>query len=71
MLQDAANVGEESHVEHPVRLVENEDLQVRELGVGKPKVVQQAARRRDDHVDTDAKRVLLGAHGDSSENGGA
>ena len=44
VLQDAADVREEAHVEHAVRLVEHEDLEVIELRVREAEVVEQAAR---------------------------
>ena len=50
VLQDAADVGQEAHVEHAVGLVEDEDLEPLELRVGEPEVVEQTARRRDEDV---------------------
>ncbi len=42
--QDALDVGEEAHVEHPVGLVDDEDLQPVELRVAETEVVEEAAR---------------------------
>ena len=69
MAQHAADVRQESHVEHAVRLVEHEILQPPELRVGGPEVVEQSAGRTGDHVDAAAKRVLLRAHSDTAEDG--
>ena len=71
VLEDAADVGEEAHVEHPVRLVEDEDLEARELRVREAEVVEEAPGRRDDHVDAAPERVLLRAHPDAAEDGRA
>ena len=71
MPEDAADVGQEAHVEHPVRLVEDEDLEAGELRVAEPEVVEEAAGRRDDDVDAAPEGVLLGAHPDAAEDGRA
>src|SRR2546422_3386925 len=41
---------------------------VLELRVRLPEVVEQPARRRDDHVDAAPERVLLRAHADAAED---
>jgi hypothetical protein len=66
--QDALDVGQEAHVEHAVGLVEDEHLEAPQRRVGMAEVVEEAAGGRDDHVDTRAERVLLGAHADAAEN---
>ena len=71
VLQDAADVGQEAHVEHPVGLVEDEDLEPGELRVGEAEVVEEAAGRRDDDVHAAPERVLLRAHPDAAEDGRA
>ncbi len=71
VLEDAADVGQEAHVEHPVRLVEDEDLEAGELRVREAEVVEEAPGRRDDHVDAAPERVLLRAHADAAEDGRA
>ena len=70
MLQDPADVGQEAHVEHPVGLVEDQHLEVVEPRVRETEVVEEAARRRDDHVHAGAEGVLLGTHADAAEDGG-
>ena len=68
MPQDGADVGEESHVEHPIRLVEDQDLQVLELRVRLAEVVEEPPGRCDDHVDAAPERVLLRPHADAAED---
>ena len=70
-MQDALDVGQEAHVEHAVGLVEHEHLQARERRGGVAEVVEQPARRRHDHVDARAQRVLLRSHADAAEHRGA
>ena len=50
-LADALDVGDEAHVEHAVGLVDDEDLDAGEQDLAAPEVVEQAARRGDQHVD--------------------
>ena len=49
-LADALDVGNEAHVEHAVRLVDDEDLDRVEKQLAALAVVHQPARRRDQHV---------------------
>ena len=69
VLEDAADVRQKAHVEHPVGLVEDEDLEVIELRVGEAEVVEQASRRRDQDVGARAERVLLRPHRHAAEDG--
>ena len=69
VLEDATDVGQEAHVEHPVGLVQHEVLDPRQLGVGGLEVVQQPARRGDHHVHATAEGMLLGPHADAPEDG--
>jgi hypothetical protein len=71
MLEDAADVGKEAHVEHAVRLVEHEHLELVELRVRMTEVIEQAAGRRDQDVDAAAEGVLLRAKPDAAEHRGA
>ena len=66
--QHAPDVGQEAHVEHPVGLVQHEVLDAGELCVGGPEVVEQPARRRDQHVHPGPERVLLRPHPDAAED---
>ena len=49
--EDALDVADEAHVEHPVRLVEHEDLDVAQVDGALALVVEQAAGRGDEDVD--------------------
>ena len=69
--QHALDVGQEAHVEHAVGLVEHEDLEPLERRVGVAEVVEEAPRRRHDHVHPRAQGVLLRPHADAAEDGGA
>ena len=60
--EDAADVGEEAHVEHAVGFVEDEDFEVLEVGVGEAEVIEEAAGGGDDDVDAGAEGVFLRAH---------
>ena len=70
VLEHPADVGQEAHVEHAVGLVEHQDLEAGEAGVGLLEVVQQAARAGDDDVDAGAQGALLRAHADAAVDGG-
>ena len=65
-LDDPLDVGQEAHVEHPVRLVEDEDLDLAEVGDPLPDEVEQAARRRDEDLDAGAQRLDLRFHRDAA-----
>jgi hypothetical protein len=49
-LEDLGELGLEPHVEHPVGLVEDEDLDPLEAGGAALEVVDEPSRRRDDHL---------------------
>ena len=68
MAEHAADVGQEPHVEHPVRLVQHEELEPLQLGVRRAKVIQQPARCGDDDVDTAAEGMFLRPHADAAED---
>src|SRR5207244_2012866 len=67
--EDAPDVGQEAHVEHPVGLVEDEDLEPGEVGIVVLDVVEQAAGRRDDHAGPVAQGARLGLHADAAVDG--
>ena len=76
--EDLADVADEAHVEHPVGLVEDEDLdRARGRSCPAPTMVEQAAGRRDDDLGAGAERADLGVEADaavdrrSSGRGGA
>ena len=69
VFQHALDVRQEAHVQHPVGFVQDQELDLVELGVRMPEVVKQPARRRDDHVDTGAQGMLLLTHADAAVDG--
>ena len=60
--EDAAHVGCEAHVEHPVGLVEHEDLELRIIDVPALHVIEQPAGRRDHDVHAARERPGLRLH---------
>ena len=56
---DLADVVDEAHVEHPVRLVQHEDLELAEVDRPLRLQVQETARRRDEDVHAALQRLLL------------
>ena len=67
-LQDPGELGLEAHVEHPVGLVEHQHLDVVELGRPLLQVVDQPARRGDDHLDLVAEGPLLLPHAHAADD---
>ncbi len=67
---DAPHVRQKAAVEHLVSLVEDEDLRVVEPRVAGVHVVEQPARRRDQHVHPPRQRLLLRAGADAAEHDG-
>ena len=70
VFHDLADRHDEAHVEHLVGFVEDEDLDLREVGVTLAKVVEQAAGSGDDDVDAARQRLALRAMADAAEDGG-
>ena len=64
--EDLLDVGQEAHVEHPVGLVEDEDLDLAEVRDPLADEVEQAARRRDEDLDPAAEGLDLGIHRDAA-----
>ncbi len=62
-LDDPLDVRQEAHVQHPVGLVEDEDLHLPEVGDLLADEVQQPARRGDEDLDPAAQRLDLRIHG--------
>jgi hypothetical protein len=69
VLEDTADVGQEAHVEHAIRLVEDQHFQAGQTSVGLPEVVQQATGGGDEDVDPAAERLLLRRIADAAEDG--
>ena len=66
-LADALDVGDEAHVEHTVGLVDDEDLDAGEQQLAALEEVEQAARRRDQHVGAAHDLGFLVAEGDAAD----
>ena len=69
-LDDPLDVGQEAHVEHPVGLVEDEDLDLAEVGDLLADEVEQPAGRRDEDLDAGAQRLDLRVHRDAAVDDG-
>ena len=69
-LNDAAHVRQKAHVQHPVGLVEHEELDLVQAQRAAFQMVQQASRRRGHHVRARAQFVHLPAVADSAINDG-
>ena len=52
----APDVGQEAHVEHPIGLVEHEDLDAAEIDVALRRVIEEPPGRRNQHVDAAAQQ---------------
>ena len=66
--QDAADVGQEAHVEHAVGLVEHQHLERGEVDVAEAHVVEEPAGRRDHDLRPGAERALLRPHVDAADD---
>ena len=71
-VEDAADVADEAHVEHAIGLVEDEDLDRREVDRPLADMIEQATGRGDDEVDPAPERVGLRRKADAAvDRGGA
>ena len=68
--EDLADVADEAHVEHPVGLVEDEDLDPRQVDRPLAEVVEQPAGRRDDDLGAGAQRADLRVEADAAVDRG-
>ena len=66
---DAADRGEEAHVEHPVGLVEHEELEPGEIAAAAAHQVQQPTRAGDHDVGAGPERAHLRSLADAPEDG--
>ena len=67
---DAANVGQEAHVEHAVGFVEHEDLDVPEIDGALLRMIEQPARCGDENIDAASKLRDLRVDADAAEDDG-
>ena len=68
--EDLADVADEAHVEHPVGLVEDEDLDPRQVDRPLAEVVEQPAGGRDDDLGAGAQRADLRVEADAAVDRG-
>ena len=68
--QDRADVADEAHVEHPIRLVEDEDLHAAEVDGSLAGVVEQPSWRGDHDLRVAAQGVDLANEADAAVDGG-
>ncbi len=67
-LDHGPDVVDEPHVQHPVGLVDDQDLQVLEVDVPLPHVIQQPAGGCDENVQPPSERVDLRVHSEPSHH---
>ena len=67
-LDDAPDVVDEAHVEHPVRFVEYQVLDLGEVRQSAVREIEQASRGRDQDVAADAEPVDLRSLADAAED---
>ena len=58
-LEDAFDIGDETHVQHPVGLVHDHDLHAGQQQLAAFEMVQQPARGRDQHIDATVDQLVL------------
>ena len=68
MMDDAADIGEKTHVEHAIGFVENQDLDALQIGMSLIQEIQQAAGRRHQNVDAIAEDTDLRALSHATED---
>ena len=56
---DALDIGDKAHIEHPVGFVDDQDADIREEDLAAFEQVEEAARRRDQHIDAAVEFALL------------
>ncbi len=69
VLHDVDDIFLETHIQHPIRLVENERAHVAELRGAPLHVVHEAPGRCDDDVDASPQRAQLASHRLATING--
>ncbi len=71
LLDDPPDIGQETHVEHAVRLVQHEHFHMRQVDRFLVEVVEQTAGAGHDDLDAGAQFLDLGVHAHAAVNGGA
>ena len=67
-LADALDIGNEAHVEHAVGFVDHEEFDAGEQQLAALEMVEQAARRCDEHVDAAGDLGVLFAEGNAADD---
>ena len=65
---DLAQVGNETHIQHPIRFVENQDFHRRQLDESLLDQIQQPSRRSHEHVDPGLQGANLGPLPNAAKN---
>ena len=68
-IDDALDVGQEAHVQHPVRLVQHQQLHLRQVHRLLLDVIQQPPGGSDEDLDAGAQCIGLRLHVDATEDG--
>ena len=68
--QNAADVADEAHVEHAIRLVQHQDLDAAQVDGLLLHVIEQTTRRGDQDLDAAPERRHLGLHADPTVDHG-
>ena len=68
LVDDLFDVGQEAHVQHPVRLVQHHPSDVLQADVALLQVVEQTPGRGDQHIDTALEKGVLFAVTGSTED---
>ncbi len=68
--ENPADVGKKAHVEHPVRFIEDENLDAGEVRGPLPEMIAKSTRGRHDHIHAAPQRLHLRTKADASEDDG-
>jgi hypothetical protein len=69
--EDTANVRQEAHVEHAVRFVEDNHLDVTQVDLLATQMIEKSTRRRNQEVEAGRQAARLRLHSSAAENDGA
>ena len=67
--QHPADIRQEAHIQHPIRLVQHKILEAGKPSVVAREMVQKPPGRGDENVDTGPEGLLLRTHGDTAVDG--
>ena len=69
-VEDALQIRDETHVQHAVGFVDDEELHARHQQLATLEMIEQAARRGDQHIGALVEDFLLGTEGDATDQQG-